>query len=221
MLKVHRVLLGPFETNGLILEDGETGEALLVDGGMDPDAMESRVRALQVRPVMLVHTHAHVDHCMASPELARRLGIPTVLHPADLPLWRNVPIQVQALLGPEVVRSLGISGDPPDPDRLVQEGDRLAFGGLEAEVIHLPGHSPGGIGLFLRQGPGVLVSGDTLFRDGVGRTDLWGGDWGTLVATLHQKVFTLPPETVVWPGHGASTTVGREQAGFLAGFPDP
>lgn len=214
MLTIHRVLLGPFETNGLILEDTETGEALLVDGGMDPEAMEARVRALGVRPVLLVHTHAHIDHCMASPELARRLGIPTALHPADLPLWRAIPEQVRALLGPGALPPT-LSPAPPDPDRFLEEGERIAFGRLEAEVIHLPGHSPGGIGLLIRQDPAVLVSGDTLFRDGVGRTDLWGGDWNTLMQSIQQKIFALPPETTVWPGHGGPTTVGRERDGMM------
>ena len=212
-MKVHRVPLGPFETNGLILEDERTREALVVDAGGDAEAAFQRIQALGVKPVMLVHTHAHMDHCMQSVALAGRLGVRNALHPDDLPLWRNLQRQVDALMGPGVAASLGVTAGS-DPEVLLHAGDELAFGDSKVEVIALPGHSPGGIGLLHRGNPAVLVSGDTLFRDGVGRTDLWGGDWDVLLRSIRERLFTLPDDTIVWSGHGDETTIGREKANF-------
>lgn len=212
-MKVHRVPLGPFEVNGLILEDERTKEALVVDPGGDADAAYQRIQALGVKPVALVHTHAHMDHCLQSEALSKRLGVPNALHPDDLPLWRNLRRQVEALMGPGAAATLGVT-DGEDPAILLKEGDVLTFGDSRVEVMHLPGHSPGGIGLLYRGTPAVLVSGDTLFRDGVGRTDLWGGDWNLLLDSIGRRLFVLPDDTIVWSGHGAETTIGREKAAF-------
>ncbi len=212
-MKVHRVPLGPFETNGLILEDERTKEALVVDAGGDAEAAYQRIQALGVKPVLLVHTHAHMDHCLQSVALAARLGVPNALHPDDLPLWRNLVRQVDALMGPGAAAALGVTS-VVDPTVLLKEGDVLAFGDSKVEVIPLPGHSPGGIGLLHRGKPDIVISGDTLFRDGVGRTDLWGGDWDVLLKSIRERLFTLPDDTVVWSGHGAETTIGREKANF-------
>jgi glyoxylase-like metal-dependent hydrolase (beta-lactamase superfamily II) len=212
-MKVHRVPLGPFETNGLILEDERTKEALVVDAGGDADAAYRRIQALGVTPVMLVHTHAHIDHCLQSASLATRLGVRNALHADDLPLWRNLARQADALMGPGTAAALGVVAGT-DPEVLLKEGDVLSFGDSKVEVIGLPGHSPGGIGLLYRGTPSIVVSGDTLFRDGVGRTDLWGGDWDTLLRSIRDRLFTLPDDTVVYSGHGGETTIGREKAGF-------
>ena len=212
-MKVHRVPLGPFATNGVILEDERTKDALVIDPGGDADAAFERIRTLGVKPVMLVHTHAHMDHCLQSVALAGRLGVTNALHAEDLPLWRNLERQVDALMGPGAAAALGVLSGK-DPEVLLKEGDVLTFGDSKVEVIHLPGHSPGGIGLLYRGKPNVLVSGDTLFRDGVGRTDLWGGDWSVLLHSIRERLFTLPDDTVVWSGHGDETTIGREKAGF-------
>jgi glyoxylase-like metal-dependent hydrolase (beta-lactamase superfamily II) len=212
-MKVHRVPLGPYETNCVILEDERTREALVVDGGGDADSAYQRIQALGVRPVLHVHTHAHMDHCLQSVALAARLGVKNAVHADDLPLWRNLPRQVEALMGPGAAAALGVTSGA-DPELLLKDGDVLTFGDSKVEVMHLPGHSPGGIGLLFRGTPCVVVSGDTLFRDGVGRTDLWGGDWNVLLVSIGQRLFTLPDDTVVWSGHGAETTIGREKANF-------
>lgn len=212
-MKVHRVLLGPYETNGLILEDERTREALVVDAGGDANAAFRRIEAIGVKPVMLVHTHAHMDHCLQSVGLAKRLGVQSALHADDLPLWRNLKRQVEMLMGPGSASALGLL-DNEDPAVLVKDGDVLSFGDSKVEVVYLPGHSPGGIGLLWRGSPSVLISGDTLFRDGVGRTDLWGGSWEVLLKSIRERLFTLPDDTVVWSGHGDETTIGREKAGF-------
>jgi glyoxylase-like metal-dependent hydrolase (beta-lactamase superfamily II) len=212
-MKIHRIAVGPFGTNCVLVEDPATREALVVDPGGDRQAIEERIGLLDLKPVMIVHTHGHMDHCMESSALARKYQIPIAMHAADLPLYQNIGKQVDALLGPGASAGYGIE-TTVEPSVMLSDGDRVRVGELEAEVLHLPGHSPGGIGLLFRQTPPVLVSGDTLFRDGVGRTDLWGGDWETLLHSIRERIFTLPDDTKVVSGHGGDTTVGREKASF-------
>lgn len=212
-IRVHRLPLGPFETNCYLVEDVATREALVIDPAGESATIAARLRGLGLRPVRVVHTHGHVDHCIASTAVAREFGVPIAMHAADVPLYRNMPRQVEALMGKGAAAALGVL-DILEPAELLEDGDRVPFGGAEAEVIHLPGHSPGGIGLLFRTRPPTLICGDTLFADGVGRTDLWGGDWQTLLASIRGRIFALPDDTVVHSGHGPDTTVGREKASF-------
>lgn len=211
-LKIHRVPVGPFATNCLIVGD-EGGTGIIVDPGGDGETVAERVEAFRIRPTLIVLTHGHLDHCLEASTLASRYGVPVAMHPDDLPLYRNLPRQVAALLGPAAAQAF--RPDPlPEPGILLREGDRVPIGSVEAEVVHLPGHTPGGIGLLIRSHPHVLIAGDTIFRDGIGRTDLWGGNYETLIASIRNKVFTLPEDTRLVCGHGAETTVGREKAFF-------
>lgn len=212
-MKVHRIPVGPFATNCVLIEDEASREALVVDPGGDLEVIEERLAALHLKPTLVVHTHGHMDHVMASSAFATRHGVTIAMHEADLPLYRNLRLQVQALLGPRAAADLG--AEPlVEPTRLLKAGDKVRVGALEAEVLHLPGHSPGSIGLLFAGNPATLVAGDTLFRDGVGRTDLWGGDWDTLLRSIREGIFTLPAPTIVVSGHGPDTTVGREKDAF-------
>ncbi len=212
-IRVTRIPAGPFETNCFLVEDVPTREALVVDPGGGAQDIVDRIGELGLRPVLVVHTHGHMDHCMASTAIARRFGVSIAMHEADVPLYRNIPRQVEALMGRSAAAGLGTL-DILEPAVMLKDGDRVRVGGSEAEVIHLPGHSPGGIGLLFATQPPILLCGDTLFADGVGRTDLWGGDWDTLRTSIRERIFTLPDDTVVHSGHGPDTTVGREKAGF-------
>jgi len=211
-MRYQRVPVGPFATNAVIIEDETTHDALLLDPGDSPELLLDRVRRLAVRVTRIVLTHGHLDHCLAAPRLAAELSVPIAMHEADVPLYRNLPVQARMLLGGAVPFA---EADPGDPQELLKDGDRVRFGGVEAEVMHLPGHSPGGIGLLVRGSPSVLFCGDTIFRDGVGRTDLWGGDWETLLGSIRERIFTLPEDTRLVCGHGPETTVGREKRSFL------
>lgn len=211
-MKLHRIPVGPFATNCLLVGD-EGGQGVVVDPGGDGDVIAERVAAFRLQPTLIVLTHGHLDHCLEASALASRYGVRVAIHPADLPLYRNLPRQVAALLGPAAAEAF--RPDPlVEPGWLLSEGDRVPIGALEAEVLHLPGHTPGGIGLLIRSDPPTLICGDTIFRDGIGRTDLWGGDHATLLASIRHKVFTLPDDTRLVSGHGAETTVGREKAFF-------
>ncbi len=211
-MRLHRIPVGPFATNCVLVAD-DAGEGVIVDPGGDGEVIAERVEAFHLRPTLIVLTHGHLDHCLEASSLASRYGVPVAIHPGDLPLYRNLPRQVAALLGPAAAEAF--RPDPlVEPGRLLNEGDVVPIGNLLAQVLHLPGHTPGGIGLLIRSQPPVLICGDTIFRDGIGRTDLWGGDFETLIASIRNKVFALPDDTRLVCGHGAETTVGREKAFF-------
>ena len=211
-IKLHRVVVGPLDTNCVIIEDTATKDAIIVDPGGDPDAITERVRLTGTRPVMIVLTHGHVDHCAESASIASMYGIPVAIHNDDLGLLDQLADQIEQFMGP--VAAARFRASPHSrPQVILKDGDSVAFGQASGRVIHLPGHTMGGIGLYFEETPPVIIQGDTLFRDGFGRTDLWGGSWEALKKTLRDRLFTLPPETRVVCGHGGDTTIGREKAG--------
>ncbi len=212
-IRIHRVVVGPFDTNCIIVEDVATRDAIVVDPGGDADRISERIRLAEVRPVMIVFTHGHVDHCAMASTLASMYDIPIAMHRADLEMYDNMADQIAAFMGPAAAaRYRGAAQVVPTV--FPADGDTVTVGESTARVIHLPGHSKGGIGLFFDGVPPILVQGDTLFRDGVGRTDLWGGSWDTILSSIRERIFSLPDETQVICGHGGDTTVGREKAGF-------
>ncbi len=211
-LVVEVLPVGPLQCNCVILADPATREALVVDPGGDADEVLARLkdRGLSVREIL--HTHAHVDHVCGTAGVRRATGGRVGLHRGDLPLYENLRRQAE-----------WIGFEPPEAavvDRWLEEGDRIAFGDRAATVLHTPGHTPGSLS-FLVEGPEgpLLLAGDTLFLGSVGRTDLWGGDTDTLVRSIRGKLYGLPEETRVIPGHGGETTIGRErrQNAFVRG----
>lgn len=213
LMKYHRIPVGPFATNCVLVEDEWTREGIIVDPGGDAATIIDRLETLGIRPVQIVHTHAHMDHCFETSNLARKYDIPVAMHVDELPLYQNLGRQVEGLLGPSAAASF-IPDQMVEPTVFLEGGSTVSFGDTHAEVLHLPGHSPGGVGFLFREDPFVLLCGDTLFRDGVGRTDLWGGDWETLLKSIKETVFALPDETRLVTGHGAETTIGREKQFF-------
>jgi glyoxylase-like metal-dependent hydrolase (beta-lactamase superfamily II) len=161
---------------------------------------------MKARPVALLHTHGHFDHIGASSDVADATGARLRIHAADRFLWDMLPDQAR-LFGMEAAR-------PRDPDEPIANGERIAFGASSVEAIHTPGHTPGSTCFRLDQPAGtVLFSGDTLFRRSIGRTDLWGGDTDTILASIRERLYTLAPETRVVCGHGEDTTIGEERKG--------
>jgi glyoxylase-like metal-dependent hydrolase (beta-lactamase superfamily II) len=174
-------------------------------------AREAEQRGWRIQAVWL--THAHFDHFGGSAELAESLPVPVpiALHPADQPLWR-----ADGLAGVFGIRGL----DPgPEPTIPLEPGARLWLGKYQFEVRHSPGHTPGHV-IFLVRDSSIAFCGDLIFRDGVGRTDLPGGDWPTLEESLRREIVSLPDEFRLLPGHGPETTVGREKRSnpFLEGM---
>lgn len=195
---VESVTLGPLETNCYLLGDRETREAVVIDPGAPEPALEQLVRDWVVRGIVL--THAHWDHFGGAGFLVGKTDAPLLLGVDDLDLYRDPSANLAALLGPDV--------ELPEPNRLLKAGSTLECGNLQLLVAAAPGHSPGGI---ILKGEGLAFTGDTIFANAVGRTDLPGGDETALFSTIEKEILTLPDETVLYPGHGPKTTVGQER----------
>ncbi len=197
-MKVYGLSVGPLQENTYLLVS-EDGRGVIVDPGDEPQRILAEIHRVGLRPEAILLTHAHFDHVGAVAPLVEALGLPVYLHPNDLPLYQQAT--------PSAAR-WGLSiPQPPEPTQFLAEGQTLDFG-LDLEVLFLPGHAPGHVAFYR---PGHLVSGDVLFRGGIGRYDLPGCDPQALFASL-QRLTLLPPQTVVYPGHGPLTTIAQEIA---------
>lgn len=203
MLEIVPFTLGPAMTNAYLVADSETKEAAVIDPAWDGEVILAEAQKRGWRIAHLWYTHAHFDHIGGAGAIADALNpLPLVaLHPADHVLWRaegGAPM-------------FGYKIDPgPEPTIDLQHGQTLKLGSIEFEVRYTPGHTPG-LCIFYVASEGVCFCGDLIFRDSVGRTDLPGGDWETLLKSIHEQVFTLPDETRLLSGHGPETTVGKEK----------
>ena len=196
------------ETNAYILAEESGGQAVVVDAPPDPDAIGAVLiqHDLTLSAVML--THGHIDHTGGSGELARATGASVYVHPDDDFLTLHPVEQLRAMFG---MTPPGVY-DVPEKFESLGDGDRLRLAGLEFEVRHTPGHTPGHCCFYWEQGE-TLFSGDQLFAGSIGRTDLPGGSLAALMTSMEQKVMVLPDDTRVLPGHGPGTTIGRERIG--------
>ncbi len=198
---------GPFVQNGYIVACERTREAVIIDPGegvMDLLAFAERER-VQIRHILL--THAHLDHVTGVAAAKQALGVPIHLHRDDLFLYEGV-VQQGAAFG------LRVEPQPPI-DSFYSPGEAIAFGGLEARPHHTPGHCPGGVCLAIAptgQAAKALFVGDTLFAGSIGRTDLPGGDYRTLIASIRNVLFPFGDDAIVYSGHGPATTIGEERA---------
>ncbi len=189
---VTAICVGPLQVNCYLLANG-----LIVDPGDEPETILARIEHEHCTPRAIALTHAHVDHIRAAGPIARHYGIPVLLHPADFPLYHS-PMNA---LPPWVPAA----ADLPEP-RDIRTFEWTAFG---AEILETPGHSPGSVCIHFPEAH-VLFSGDTLFAGSIGRTDLPGGNLQQLRASILDKLYRLPPETRVLPGHGPATRIDRE-----------
>lgn len=207
-MKVVAIPNGRFLENCYLVIDEASGACAIVDPGEEAGLIAHTLRAAGVTPVAIWITHAHVDHVLGVPRLRAETGAPVYLHPADRPLYDHVPEQAAAF-------GMAAAALPP-PDRALAHGDVLRLGGLAFQVRHAPGHSPGSV---VFEGAGAAFVGDVLFQGSIGRTDLPGGDFDTLIRSIERELLALPDSTIVYSGHGPETTVGRERRGnpFLAG----
>lgn len=197
--------MAPLGCNCVILGDEERGVAIVVDPGGEAARILGRLEALGLRCEAIVHTHTHFDHVGATKEVQEATQAPTMIHEDDLFLYQGLQMQLDSFRAP--FRAPAVA----EIDRFVADGDTVQSGSLEAGVLHTPGHSPGSICLTLPGERPVLIAGDTLFAQSVGRSDLWGGDGEQLFRSIRKKLFSLPDETLVIAGHGPTTTIGRER----------
>lgn len=204
VIETHAV--GPFFKNGFVVGCEKTREAVLIDPGDEVQALLSYAarEALEIRHILL--THAHVDHVTGVGAAKRALGVPIYLHRADLFLYEHV-VQAGAMFGLRVEPQ-------PSIDVFYTPGQAIAFGNHQVRPHHTPGHCPGGVCLQIgKKGEAgkELFVGDTLFAGSIGRTDLPGGDYDTLMASIRTVLFAFGDEATVHPGHGPSTTIGQER----------
>jgi hydroxyacylglutathione hydrolase len=218
---IHEIIpVGMLQCNCSILGDPATGEAIVVDPGDEVERILAIVRRHGLKVRTIVSTHTHIDHVGGLAELHRATGAPVLIHEADLELYKNLDVQAQWL---------GI----PTPAMMriqdfVKEGDTLRWGDYQARVLHTPGHTPGSISLVVGANPvpsaegrpaaaadsaasARLLAGDTLFQGSIGRTDLPGGSFPQILASIRDKLLVLPEDLVVYPGHGDTTTIGSER----------
>jgi hydroxyacylglutathione hydrolase len=196
----------PIEKNGFIVGCPETREAVLIDPGDEVDELLELGRQRQLRFKFILLTHAHFDHITGVGRAKSALNVPIGLHRGDEFLYKAAVQQGIAF---------GIKVEPQPPlDFYLEDGTVVPFGRYTACVRHTPGHSPGGVCLAIggtNEMGSTLFVGDTLFAGGIGRTDLPGGDIGTLLSSIRNVLFAFPDDSIVWPGHGDETTIGHER----------
>jgi len=204
MIRVDTLAVGPFQSNVHIVSCDETGQAALFDAGDEDERILEAIEKLGVTVTAIVCTHTHLDHVAALPEVAAALKAPVLMHRDELPIYEMVDAQA-AMFG------LSAPGRVP-VDRYLEDGEILEVGNLRARILLSPGHSPGSIcALFDGASPGHIIVGDVLFQGSIGRTDLPGGSYDTIMRTLQKRFIPLPDDTIVHSGHGPDTTIGWEK----------
>ncbi|MBM4235641.1 MAG: MBL fold metallo-hydrolase [Firmicutes bacterium] len=196
MINLETITVGMFATNCYIVSCTATKEAIVIDPGADAKKIMARIEKEQLTIRAIVNTHGHIDHISANGKLQDEYRVPILLSKLDLGLYHNPGFGLGLVLKKQ-----------PDPDRLIKEGDIIKFGEQALAVIDTPGHTEGGVSLV---SSGLVFCGDTLFAGSIGRTDLAGGSYQTLLKSIKYKLMILPPDTLVYCGHGPITTIGAE-----------
>ena len=198
------LVVGSFAANCYVVGSSSTMKGMIIDPGAEAATILRTVQQMGLSVSLIVITHAHIDHVGAVRAVTEKTHAQFAIHEAEKGLLLTAPMRMLTSLGLTPIKS------PPQPDRLLKDSDRIDIDDLHFEVLHTPGHSSGGICLL---GRGVVFSGDTLFKLGIGRTDFPGCSHERLIKSIHDKLMVLPDETIVYPGHGPPTTIGDERRG--------
>ena len=211
---VKSFAFNPFQENTYIVSD-RTKECIIIDPGCydasEKKQLETYIKTNDLKPVRLLNTHCHIDHVFGNSFVHERWGLPLEIHSGELPVLNQVPMIANAY-------GLAYPEPSPAPEAFLEHGDLIEFGDSKLKIFLTPGHSPASISFYNAQ-EGYLIAGDVLFRESIGRTDLPGGDFKTLLDSIRTHFWTLPDAVEVFPGHGPSTTIGYEKVNnpFLNG----
>ncbi len=198
---IEQLPVGPLQANCYVVADDTSRQAAVVDPGGDGPRILAVIERLRLRVGLIVLTHTHFDHVGAVGVLRAATGAPIAVHETELEGLRAAKERAKLFAGLDIDES-------PDPDRFLHDGEILQIGDHPLTVVATPGHSPGHVTLV---GDGFALVGDVVFAGGIGRTDLPGGDYAVLMESIARRILTLPDETILYPGHGPATTVGRER----------
>jgi hydroxyacylglutathione hydrolase len=202
--QLHTIVSMPFEENTYVAWLPDRRDAIVVDPGLEPEPIVMFLADNGLVPAAILNTHGHADHIAGNDLLKQAFpDAPLIIGVNDAPMLIDANLNLSAPFGMPIVS--------PPADRLVREGDVIEAAGFRLEVLDIPGHSPGHVVFVYRAQPIVVFGGDVLFRGSVGRTDFPGGSFDLLHRGIRDKLFPLPPETTVYPGHGPVTTVGHER----------
>ena len=200
---IHEIIpVGVLQCNCSIFGDEQTREAVVIDPGDETTAILARLATHGLRVTAIVITHAHIDHIGGAARLKTVTGAPVYMNADDQELYDHLDDQA-GWLGMATPSRTNV-------DMPIREGDSISPGGTAFRFLHTPGHTPGSVSVWI-PAENKLVAGDTLFRDSIGRTDLPGGDYRAILRSIHTKLLALPEDTIVIPGHGEQTTIGREK----------
>ena len=196
------ITVGPFQENCYVVGDEATGVGALIDPGDEAARISLQVEQTGLQISSIILTHAHIDHVGAVVTLVEEYGCPVWIHREAEPMLKQLPTQAM-MMGMKF-------GKVPAVDGYIQDGEVVEVGGLRLESLYTPGHAPGHLAFYVRD-EGLVISGDALFAGSVGRVDLPGGSMEVLMHSIEEKLLPLPDDTLVYPGHGPETTIGRER----------